>query len=1150
MSARRWWTAVVLAAVLVVAAGGSARAQTVVARIGGQLVGRPGQPIDVPVTVDLSGAPGVSLGSYRGEIRFDPSALEFTGNVFAGTFAAPLVNSDSAGLGVVKFTAVLPAGAPGPVVTLFVARFYVPYPDTTATALTLSFDEMSAAGMPFTNLLPHLQAIQPATLCPSLGSWGDVDLDGNTNSRDALIALSRVVGIALDTAYTDSLSHQTYVTMRPGLADVDGDGRVSSRDALIIVSYAVGLPVTGYRIGLAAAGACGTTTGVALRITPDTLELQSAQTISVSLTARDSTGRSVAVNDIRWSSSNPAVAAALVTYSGVPQVVARDSGWAIISAEVGVGYRASAVVHVIARRSQWYVDIVRAGQTTLESQAGDRRLPFAYIQDALNAARDLDTINVAYGIYPEVVSSDLSVFLRGDTLSRPVIDPRGADYFYGGPALNLGSRVGLLRIENFRVVGGGVEAYARSFVGRNLRIDSVRAGEGGNSASLYFESTPAMPPGGAPPAGVQLGGVPYDTGSVFLDGIDVRGFLQRGIYVRAADSVVILHSTVQGDPDFPNYVYCGTSPGVEGGIVVDEAAYSRLSSNTVSDAKCASIAVFQTGGEAWVSGNRVARVGGVGILASAPHVAFDHNAVRDVRSPNYDGSSWDGRQSAGIRVSNWNRVQSVSSLADTVRHVGAAGFLVDTTGTALIDSLVVDSTGIDEVSYAHGAALYSGSFTVRNARISNVRYDDAVSVCGPSAALFSRGNHVTGSGHHGISSTDCFNYYPTDGPDTLVSVRDTVDIPATSTWTGIYSEYAKYARVDSAVVSGTGPNGATGIAFGNVDITVLRDSRVSDIGYYGVDISRGVRALLERNTITSIDSGGVYFDGVDSTVLRDSRISNTGWEGVYLYGGSAALFERDTIESTGLEGWEGLYLDGPTDTIRVRQTVVLNSGSSGIGMWGAVIRADTIAVTNSLNVSSGLSFDGGSGGRVTGSRLEGNSNFGVHVYYANPQGFVTLDSLNSLADNANGGVNYESDGGPQLYAEGNWWGSEFGPEWYPEVGGPLAIYGDVDFANFLTVPPTFPLAPRVQLAGAVRPVGAAVARGAEGSVERQRPGHDARHAARAARRQATRSAQTALRPAVRPQHPTTVTAPQPVRPPLMSYRRGAPPRPAVVHHPQ
>lgn len=1076
MSARRWWIGPLLAAALVAGATGLARAQTVVARIGGQLLARQGQSIDVPVTVDLSGAPGVSLGSYRGAIRFNPSALE-VGSVLPGTFAAPLVNTDSVGSGLVRFTAILPAGAPGPVVTLFILRLYMPNPDTASASLTLSFDEMSAAGMPFTNLLPFLQPIQPATVCPSLGYWGDVDLDGNANSRDALIALSHVVGIALDTTYTDTVSHVTYVIMRPGLADVDGDGHITSRDALIIMSYAVGLPVSGYRIGRAAAGGvCAAGTGVVLRITPDTLELQTAQSFDLTVTARDSAGTPVAASDIRWSSSNPAVASLTVDYNGAFRVFARDSGWAVLSAEIGVGYRASAVVHVIAHRSQWYVDIVRAGQTSYQQQAGDQRLPFAFIQDALNIARDLDTINVAPGVYSEAVSSDISVFLRGDSLSRPVIDPRGASSYYGGTALNLGSRVGTLRIENFHVLGGGITAYSHSFVGRNLHVDSIVPSY--NDAAILFSSVLTMPPGGAPPSGLRLSGVPYDTGSVYLDEIDVRGFENRGIWIQAADSVVIQRATVQGDTLFSPYCYAGY--GSPGGIVVDEASYSRVASNSVTDSRCPGIAVFQTSGLVAVSGNRVARVGGAGILVSAPQVALDHNAVRDVRS-----IGWDGRYSAGIRVSNWHPVQSATSRADTVRHVGASGFLIDTLLTAVVDSLVVDSAGVDSVPHSYGAALYSGRYTVRYSRISNT-VSNALNVCGPRASLFSRGNRITRPGYNGISSWDCFSVGT--GPDTLVSVADTVVNMFASTGTGIRAANTVYARVDSAVVAGTGTDTAMGIGF----------------------------------------------NGVGNAVLRDSKVRDVGSDGVYVYGGAGALLERDTMATVG----SGLWLNGTGgtgDTTRVRQTVVTGTRSSGIVVHnGAVIRADTVVVTGTGTNASGMSIDLNGGGRITGSRLEHNHRYGVHVYSTNGASAVLIFRDNSLASNDSGGVRSKV---TPVDAQFNWWGLITGPIAVDTARDTSSVVGLVDFSNYLTSRPTFPLAPPVQLARAVWPIAPA----APAPVETQESGR----AGRGARDNGTSTAAAPMAPP----RPAAAATSAPARPPLMTYRKGAPPRPATVHYP-
>jgi hypothetical protein len=1073
VNARRWWIGPFAAAALAAGATGNARAQTVVARIGGQLVARAGQTIDVPVTVDLSGAAGVSLGSYRSALRFDPSALNFAG-VLPGTFADPLINADSAAVGLVRFTAILPTGAPGPVVTLFVARFYVSYPDTAATSLTLAFDEMSAAGMPFTNLLPFLQTIPPAVVCPSIGTWGDVDGDGNANSRDALVALSRVVGMALDTTYTDSLSHVVHVRIRPSLADVDGDGRITSRDALIIMSHAVGLPVPGYRIGLAAAGACGSATGFVLRVTPDTVELQAAQVFEPVVTARDSAGHAVAANDVRWTSSNPAVAAVLTDLTGVARIVARDSGWAVVSAEMGAGYRASAAVHVIAHRSQWFVDIVRAGQTALTQQAGDRRLPFAYIQNALDLARDLDTINVASGVYPEAVSSDISVYLRGDSLQWPIIDPRGATAFYGGSALRLGSRIGVLRIENVHVRGGGLAAYAHTFVGRNIRVDTAVVGEYTDPAAIVFSSVASMPSGGTSPSGPQLSGIPYDTGSVYLDGIEVRGFATRGIWVPYADSVVIQHATITGD-GVARYS-CNAGPGDLGGIIVDQASYSRLVSNTVTNANCAGIAVLQTAGQAAFSGNRVRRAGGNGIRASAPQVALDHNSVRDVAS-----LGWDGTQSGGIRVWSWHPVQSATSLADTVRHVGGTGFVVDTLLTAVVDSLVVDSVGVDSVAASFGMALASGRYTVRYGKISNT-LSNAVNLCGATASLFTRGNRITRPGYNGISTWDCVGVG--NGPDTLISVADTVVGIRLYTGTGIRSADGVYARVDSAAVTGADTN----------------------------------------------FSMGVGFNGTRHAVLRDSYVRNFAYEGVYVYGGAGALLERDTMTAVS----SGLFIHGASDTVRVRQSVVMNTTASGIVVhMGSVLRADTIVVTGAGTNASALSFDSIGGGRVTGSRLEGNRRYGVHVDFTNGTGVPIVLRGNSLASNDSGGVRSLV---TPVDAQANWWGQAGGPVPDTAAVNSFSVVGLVDFTGFLTSRPAFPLAPPVRFAPSVRPTSAP---GAPAAANLSGPGREGRGARDA-------GIPAAVPPSVRPAAAVTF---HPETRPLVTYRRGAVPRPAVVHHP-
>src|SRR5258708_40291654 len=87
---------------------------------------------------------------------------------------------------------------------------------------------------------------QNALYCAARGRWGDADLDGSVDSRDALLALSSAVG--LDVSSFPQI----------GLADVDTSGVVDARVALVILSYAVGMNGNGFRANTLAVGRCVT----------------------------------------------------------------------------------------------------------------------------------------------------------------------------------------------------------------------------------------------------------------------------------------------------------------------------------------------------------------------------------------------------------------------------------------------------------------------------------------------------------------------------------------------------------------------------------------------------------------------------------------------------------------------------------------------------------------------------------------------------------------------------------------------------------------------------------------------------------------------------------------------------------------------------
>jgi len=525
-------------------AAGSLQAQQVTARVGGEptAVGYY-QTVTVPITVDMSASGGQLLGSYTARLTWNPAVLYLnaytccgqTDSTMQGNFPAPAINTDSAySFGILKFSAVSPAGAGG-LVTIAQLRF-INY-DTIPTPLQLSFSEMSAAGT-FTNLLPIL-TVQGATFCGARGRWGDLDRDGQSNSRDALFVLSQVVGLPVDTLIADT-----------SVADVDADGRTTSRDALVILSYTVGLPITGQRVLLpVASAACATGSARQVAVLPSAIDLVVGQSYRLVAQSTDSAGRVVSVQSAGWRSSDFSIAA--VEADGT--VTPRAAGRATITAEIGPGVQASATVTVIARRPNWYVDIAATGRPV---QNGSQALPYEHPLMAFPWVSEGDTVRVAPGTYYWDNDGDLYVGIviqggtPGDTTTRPVFRDAANNYY----ALNL---------------SGGQRTVVRNVVFQNfsegIELDGVR--------NLVVEDTKFLNTGQSYMDGIYHCGVDMDTiridrsefignpqyrygDAVYVSGcsqLAVRTMLFRdsrvqymsdALYMYGVDSLVVLRSQI------------------------------------------------------------------------------------------------------------------------------------------------------------------------------------------------------------------------------------------------------------------------------------------------------------------------------------------------------------------------------------------------------------------------------------------------------------------------------------------------------------------------------------------------------------------------------------------------------------------------------
>lgn|GEM_PF-5634936 len=449
---------VLLALLGALAAPGRLAAQQIHVGLGGQLSSIVHVPIVIPVVADLTGRPE-KLGSYSLRLQWNPAVLQITGGG-DGTFGGATVNGDSLTAGVLRMAGVNSAGASG-IITL-VNLELLPLIKAVDT-LKLTLTELYAAGT-FADLY-SLAVVTNGVYCPARGLWGDIDGDGNANSRDALIALSNAVG--LDVSAFDI-----------SLGDVDGNGLTNARDALIILSNAVGVDVSAYRVMRLAGGACSAFTGVALSVTPGPVELVRGQTVKFEAWAADSvTGALQAVANPTWKSN-----ASMVLVVGPDgQASARDTGTAVVTALRGLRDSAQTTVHVIARRTTSWVDAVAVNAT---NRLGTTDLPFGSIDEGLQFAQDGDTLRIRVGRY-EIQSGSLGlsrpIVLLGDTAadgSRPTLvpDSNAAGWYGDGIDIMTSGRVEVQNLAFSGVTTGVYVGGADCVLLRGVRMHTYTDG--------------------------------------------------------------------------------------------------------------------------------------------------------------------------------------------------------------------------------------------------------------------------------------------------------------------------------------------------------------------------------------------------------------------------------------------------------------------------------------------------------------------------------------------------------------------------------------------------------------------------------------------------------------------------------------------------
>ena len=395
----RWVTAIGVGASALATQPRAAAAQSIPVTVGGNASSLVGVDFEMPIEIDMS-ARAEKLGSFALTVRWNPLVLQILAGT-SGSFGGMTVNDDSLPAGVLIASGANPAGVGGKV-TVALARMRPLIDDT--TTISISVQELFAATS-FADLAPNA-VVTDRLYCTALGRYGDMDGDGAANSRDALLALSAAVGIA--------------VPANVALGDVDADADTDARDALIILSNAVGLDVTGFRVFVIAPGSCATTTTLpGFTLDPGDLAVLVGQTVLYTAIHTDSAGNAVSLSDLFWRTSNDRVA--VVTPDGF--VATLDTGIAVITAiRSGTADTASATLTVIANRPTHWVD---ASAVNAENQLGTAALPFATIHQGVAIAGLGDTVRVRPGRYEPFIQVNQGVVIYGeaDTLTGalPVI---------------------------------------------------------------------------------------------------------------------------------------------------------------------------------------------------------------------------------------------------------------------------------------------------------------------------------------------------------------------------------------------------------------------------------------------------------------------------------------------------------------------------------------------------------------------------------------------------------------------------------------------------------------------------------------------------------------------------------------------------------
>ena len=906
----------------------AARGQAITAGLGGGTSSLVSQPFDVPVIVDMTARPE-RVGAFALRIQWNPAVLQFQIGM-PGSFGDVTANQDSVAQGIIKLAGANPAGAAG-LITLGVGRFVPLKADT--TTLLLTFSQLYAAGT-FADLRPSL-SVSNGQFCAAAGRYGDIDGDGVSNSRDALIALESAVGLDVS-AYPIALG------------DVTGDGVTNTRDALVMLSAGVGIDVSGFpRLGQVSGGACAPGVPVTMAITPVAATgVLVGQEVAFEARAVGPTGALVTIPGAIFRSSNPSVLA-FTSPSGPSTAEALAPGTVTVTAVRDAKDSVQTTVTVVARRTTHWVDAKAAGAP---NQLGTQTLPFATIGAALQVAQGGDTVRPQPGRYEESLVVSGAIVLMGDTLpdgTRPVIAGQGTGILLSGT----GSReVHYLELDDFANaidIQGPSHVLLRGIRARNV-VYGVLAAES-PVGQLRIESSRFS--GGTALAEV---GAAVNVGSVdtlVVQGTEISDFANYGVHTSGTDSLAVLGSSIH---DIGLYAI-DAEPSAPMAFVLDSSAVSSS---------------YQA---VWLSPIRSAAFthtrftgGGFGVTVSgngAGWVRFQHDSM--------DAGDGGGQWLAAARL------DSLVMDSIWVRNPSGYGSTMDVPLIRVTNSRFVDLGGAAlEVLFAAGGG---GRVALDNVAVTG---DPRCDVC---ATAFSLTSATTTANN--VAGTNLSEMFSTSGDSSLTvtnAVFQHVSVPIswsasdTGTTARVTVRNSQFLGFDTGVYASQGAL--------TVDSNTFQASQGYAVQAYGPEGS----LRIVGNTVSGVANAFNVsaFNRPVAVAITDNVITDLSANGIQAEGGADSLNSTFQIlrnslacNAKGTTSGEGILLSSAHSVIASNQVLGCYSGISvsASGSATAVPRVDSV-VGNTVTLPSfpyfGLYVSGAVQARIAGNSVTADTTGG------------------------------------------------------------------------------------------------------------------------------------------------------------------------------